>query len=62
MGNPITVEDTKVCLCGAEWESAKVLVEEEDTDENFDLLPCGCFEDHGCSCPEDFEILYEEED
>lgn len=54
MGIPITVEDTKVCVCGAEWEDAKILVEDDDIDsnENLELLPCGCFEDHGCNCHE----------
>lgn len=65
MGIPIKLEGDLICACGAEWEDAKVLVEDEeyesdylfeDDDENVDWdfgddrLDCGCCSCCGCSC------------
>lgn len=54
MGIPITVGDEEICACGAEWADAKILVEDDvGHNENFEMLPCGCFEEFGCNCNDD---------
>lgn len=30
MGIPITVGSEQICACGAEWEDAKILVEDDE--------------------------------
>lgn len=72
--SPSTIDGDEVCSrCGAEWEDAKVLVEddneimefdnvEEDDDHDWDddgHLDCGCCSCCGCSCSIDDEDYIE---
>ncbi len=58
----VKTDEGLMCMCGAEWEDAKILVEVEEVyddgyeiyDEDDDRLPCGCCACCGCSCDDEY--------